>query len=219
MAEFFVRPDFFELEISGLKNTIFAISLVLIIDILIVFSALAAVYSIDPGLSASKISFEINEVGFFSVLFVVLLTPLFEEVIFRGWLRGSRRNVLLAAISICALFGLYIFGSEAGVMISAIFVCVLACSAVYWLLTRKQPSETLPGFKENFPLVVWSSSVFFGLSHYGTFADFGVLTVIALTFIFVIGGVLLAYTRIRIGLRAAVVQHSAFNVITLPIVL
>jgi membrane protease YdiL (CAAX protease family) len=62
---------------------------------------------------------------------------------------------------------------------------------------------------------VWGSALVFGLIHLGNYEPlthpFGVLVVLPQT----IGGLLLAYTRARLGLGAAMAHHAMYNAVFL----
>jgi membrane protease YdiL (CAAX protease family) len=62
---------------------------------------------------------------------------------------------------------------------------------------------------------VWGSTLLFGLMHLGNYEPLahplGVLAVLPQT----IGGLLLAYTRTRLGLGAAMAHHAAYNAVFL----
>jgi membrane protease YdiL (CAAX protease family) len=70
-------------------------------------------------------------------------------------------------------------------------------------------------FTRNFHWFVWGSTLLFGLIHLGNYEPLthplGVLVVLPQT----IGGLLLAYTRTRLGLRAAMLHHAAYNALFL----
>jgi membrane protease YdiL (CAAX protease family) len=70
-------------------------------------------------------------------------------------------------------------------------------------------------FARHFHWFVWGSSLLFGLIHLGNYEPLahplGVLVVLPQT----IGGLLLAYTRTRLGLGAAMAHHAAYNALFL----
>lgn len=94
---------------------------------------------------------------------------------------------------------------------SVAVLMVFITGAVYWFASRNQPDVIPAAFRANFHWIVWSSSLFFGLAHLTNYegASFGLdlLYVLPQT----LGGLLLAYTRTRIGLWAAIAQHALFN--------
>ncbi|WP_143736932.1 CPBP family glutamic-type intramembrane protease [Erythrobacter tepidarius] len=148
----------------------------------------------------------------------LLFAPVLEELVYRGWLTGR-----IAALR----FAAYGFAAE-GIFIAGLFVppalaetlgltgvAVALAGLVHWSLTRAQDTAVPAWFTRHFHWFVWGSSLLFGLIHLGNYeplaSPLGVLVVLPQT----IGGLLLAYTRTRLGLRAAIVHHAAYNVVFL----
>ena len=86
---------------------------------------------------------------------------------------------------------------------------------IHWGLTSHRDTTVPAWFTLHFHWVVWGSTLLFGLIHLGNFTalthPLGLLVVLPQT----IGGLLLAYTRTRLGLRAAIAHHAAFNAVWL----
>ena len=86
---------------------------------------------------------------------------------------------------------------------------------VQWSLTRTRDTAVPAWFKRHFHWFVWGSTLLFGLAHLGNYealtSPLGVLVVLPQT----IGGLLLAYTRTRLGLGAAMAHHAAYNAVFL----
>lgn len=153
----------------------------------------------------------------------VLAAPLIEEPLFRGWLSGRRAAlrllfrclVGLAIISGGAWVGYYIGDRSSALVIAAFGLAVIAASAVRWLRTHRSDTAVSPAFERWFPWVVWASSLSFGLMHLtnfiGPYTPLDSVLVISQT----LGGLLLAYTRTRLGLLAAMLQHGMFNALLL----
>jgi len=148
----------------------------------------------------------------------LLLAPVLEELVYRGWLTGR-----VAALR----FAVYGFTAEA-IFIAALFVsedmamplalggvAVALAGLVQWSLTRTRDTAVPAWFKRHFHWFVWGSTLLFGLAHLGNYealtSPLGVLVVLPQT----IGGLLLAYTRTRLGLGAAMAHHAAYNAVFL----
>lgn len=144
----------------------------------------------------------------------LLLAPLIEEPLHRGWLTGRRAALRFAAFG-CAALSLflvgYAVGTDGGRLIALLGVATAFVGLVHWGLTRHRDTAVPAWFIAHFRWMVWGSAVIFGLIHLGRFTaltgPLGVLVVAPL----MVGGTLLAYTRTRLGLRAAIVQHAAYN--------
>ncbi|MEM7665279.1 MAG: CPBP family glutamic-type intramembrane protease [Pseudomonadota bacterium] len=157
----------------------------------------------------------------FAQIFVlaVIIAPVWEECAFRGWLSGELRSLAFGALGFALLVWLisstYGPGADAasegaGVALGSIGLIVLGAAIVWWFTPTRW--RAVPDwFTDNFALAVWISSIAFGLMH---ILDFEGVTSIAHAIVVLpqtLGGLVLAYTRTRLGLRAAIAQHAAYN--------
>lgn len=148
----------------------------------------------------------------------LLLAPLLEELLYRGWLDGRLAALRFAAYGFAAeaLFIAALFLDNPAAQIVGLFaVGVVLAGLLQWLATRDRDRQVPPWFSCNFHWLVWGSSLLFGLIHLGNYEPLthplGVLVVLPQ----IIGGLLLAYTRTRLGLGAAMAQHAAYNAVFL----
>jgi hypothetical protein len=152
----------------------------------------------------------------------LLLAPLIEEPLHRGWLTGRRAALRFAAFG-CAALSLflvgYFVGSGGGRLIALLGVATAFVGLIQWGFTRHRDTRVPAWFIARFHWMVWGSAVIFGLIHLGRFtaltSPLGVLVVAPL----MVGGMLLAYTRTRLGLRAAIAQHAAYNLALVCVIL
>ncbi|MEM9502008.1 MAG: CPBP family glutamic-type intramembrane protease [Pseudomonadota bacterium] len=163
----------------------------------------------------------------FSQLFIlaVIIAPVWEECAFRGWLSGELRSVAFAALGL-ALLGWLIVSSygpgadpsgESGLeALRFVLVLTLGGAVIWWF--APEPWRQVPDwFANNFAAAVWLSSIAFGLMH---ILDFKGVTNIAHAIVVLpqtLGGLVLAYTRTRLGLRAAIAQHAAYNALVIAL--
>ncbi len=148
----------------------------------------------------------------------LVLAPLLEEALFRGWMSGRRAALTFALAGLIALVllggGLLIGGGAArwsGLAAAAVVLAAL----VRWLAARTRETDVPPWFTRHFALLVWASSVLFALVHLGNYPPLPYPAGLLLVMPQMIGGLLLAYTRTRFGLRAAIAHHAAFNAVFL----
>ena len=148
----------------------------------------------------------------------LLLAPVLEELAYRGWLTGRKAALRFAAYGFAAqgLFVAALFADEAaGRLLGLGAAGLVFAGLLHWLATRERDTAVPAWFTRHFHWLVWGSAVLFGLTHLGNYAPLthplGVLVVLPQT----IGGLLLAYTRTRLGLRAAMVHHAAYNALFL----
>lgn len=144
----------------------------------------------------------------------LLLAPVLEELLFRGWLTGRIAALRFALYGMAALvlfLASLLVGPGLAQFVGLAGVATAIAGLVHWSHTRRRDSAVPAWFTRHFHWFVWGSTLLFGLIHLGNYEQLthplGVLVVLPQT----IGGLLLAYTRTRLGLRAAMAHHAAYN--------
>lgn len=144
----------------------------------------------------------------------VLVAPLLEEMIFRGWQTGRPR-------------ALWLLGCFAGFVVLAINAQALAPLALVglllglvvltlagWLWLRKRPTPA--AYRAAYPAVFWLVAVVFAGAHLMNYP-----TTSALSLPMVLpqfwAALLLGFTRQRIGLPASMLQHALANAATMAL--
>ena len=145
---------------------------------------------------------------------VLVIAPLVEELLYRGWLSGRLAALRFALVGwMASALLLFQSGGNREIAIALVVAAfsTLMIGAWYWVLYRDVHAEVPEWFERHFPWIVWASSIAFGLMHLGNYDGeiklIDCIVVLPQTF----GGVILAYTRTRLGLRAAITQHTLFN--------
>ncbi|MGY6551051.1 MAG: CPBP family glutamic-type intramembrane protease [Erythrobacter sp.] len=148
------------------------------------------------------------------LFFSLLMAPVLEEALYRGWMTGRIAALRFAAFGAAAAgcLGLSLLVAEAWAMPLALMGAGIALVGfVQWLQTRGTDTAVPAWFTRHFHWLVWGSSIAFGLIHLGNYEalthPLGVLVIAPQ----LIGGLFLAYVRTRLGLRAAMVHHAAYN--------
>lgn len=154
------------------------------------------------------------------LFYALAVAPLLEEAVYRGWLTGRVAALRFAlfglAAEACFIGALWASEAFAGPLGMAGAALALAGFA-QWLMTRQRDRAIPAWFARNFHWLVWGSSLAFALVHLGNYTalshPLGVLVVAPQ----LIGGLCLAYVRTRLGLRAAMVHHAAYNALFLAV--
>lgn len=148
----------------------------------------------------------------------LLLAPVVEEALFRGWMSGRAAALRFAALGIAAhlCFLGSLWASEAWRMALDLGGIAIAFFGLFQWLSRRERERQVPGwFVRHFHWLVWGSSLVFALIHLGNYGPLtdprGVLVVSSQ----LIGGLTLAYVRTRIGLVPAMAYHAAYNALLL----
>jgi membrane protease YdiL (CAAX protease family) len=148
------------------------------------------------------------------VVSFVVIAPLTEELLFRGWMSGrlaALRFALYGAAALGVLLASFLFDPAERGTFALVAVVIVFAGLFHWGLTWRRDARVPGWFVRHFGIVVWGSSLLFGLIHLGNYAGlasaFGLIVVLPQT----IGGLLLAYVRTRIGLGAGILYHAAYN--------
>ena len=149
---------------------------------------------------------------------VVLLAPLSEELLFRGWQSGSRTALwllLCALLAIAAFIAATIPGNE----ITALTMLIgsLLGALVGWLLLRKKRGP-LGWFAKIYPVIFYAVAALFALVHLG---NYGAVSLLAVPLVLpqFWAGLVLGHIRQQIGLIAAIAAHAAANGVTIGLAL
>lgn len=162
-----------------------------------------------------QLEFEYTLIG--DMLSLLILAPLFEEALFRGWLSGHRASLRFAGWGVLAA-ALFTLSSSPLVAefytpIVVLAGTVAALAFAQWVYTRNRDADVPPWFASNFHWFVWGSSLAFAMAHLVRFDHFDSLADMLIIAPQVLGGLLLAYSRTRFGLRAAMVHHATYNLV------
>lgn len=146
----------------------------------------------------------------------LVLAPVLEELLFRGWLTGriaALRFALYGMAAMACFLGSFYAEPDLAEIVGLAGVAIAFAGLVHWSYTRHRDTAVPAWFILHFHWFAWGSTLLFGLLHIGNYEPvthpLGVLVVLPQT----IGGLLLAYTRTRLGLGAAMAHHAAFNAV------
>lgn len=148
------------------------------------------------------------------VLAVIVLGPLIEEVMFRGWLSGTWRSVVGSALFVALVFG--IIQIVDGLFSVSTIILQLGLAVIgligFKLLSPIDTGERLPYFERTFPYLYWAQGLLFGFLHFQNVATNSPGVVVLSTLPIVICAWLWGFARIYLGLGSAVLLHAAYNV-------
>ena len=139
----------------------------------------------------------------------VLIAPVVEEMLFRGWLTGRARALWLLACAIgCAAL---VFASTQGMDPAAAGFGLIgfAIAAIAgWLALRKRPASRW--FAQAFAPIFYLSALVFSLVHMLNYPSFSALA-LPLVLPQLWSGLLLGFARMRLGLAASMLVHGTAN--------
>jgi membrane protease YdiL (CAAX protease family) len=148
------------------------------------------------------------------IVTIVILGPLIEEMMFRGWLIGTWQ-ALIGTTAFVAIF--YIATPFAKEFVDApLFLAQLGLTAiglaVVYAIALIQPCPPIKYFDRVFPIVFWAQGVLFGALHFGNLYSQSIAIPLLMTLPLIVCGWLWGYARVVLGLPAAMVLHMAYNV-------
>jgi len=216
VARFAWRPAYSAQPMAWGKAAALALLVVFALDIVLdqLASALLAAGDAEAGFLpvAYEQDISLGEDLFLSLLFA----PLTEEALFRGWMRGQIAALRFAAFGFAALalFSASLWAPpEWTLAMGGAGVLLVFAGLIQWSQARQRDTAVPAWFIHHYGALVWGSTVLFGLTHLGNYEPLahplGVLVVLPQ----MIGGLLLAYTRTRLGLGAAIAHHAAYNAV------
>jgi len=214
VARFAWRPAYAPRPMAWGRAAALALIAVLVFDVVLdqLVSGLLEAWDAHAGIlpAAFDDSAPLGEELFLSLLFA----PVTEEALFRGWLRGQIASLRFAAFGFAAmgLFAGSLMADPRWAMPMGLAGTAIAFAGlVQWSRTRSRDTAVPVWFTRHYAALVWGSTLLFGLTHLGNYEPLahplGILVVLPQT----IGGLLLAYTRTRLGLGAAMAHHAAYN--------
>jgi membrane protease YdiL (CAAX protease family) len=218
IARFIARPAYVAEPMAWGRAAALALLVVFALDLALYALVAALIDAWDRGAGFLPEPLDYGTTLAEDLFSFLVVAPLLEELAFRGWLSGR-----IAALRF-ALFGF----AAMGLLVAALYVPAEYGTAVWlagvgaafaglvqWSRTRDAGTAVPVWFTHHFHWFVWGSSAAFGLIHLGNYeplaSPLGLLVVLPQT----IGGLLLAYTRTRLGLGAAMAHHAAYNAVFL----
>lgn len=147
--------------------------------------------------------------------FTVLIAPVAEEMVFRGWQTGRPRALWLLACS--GLFALLVVGTKAipPLVLAGSLLALAVAALVGWIILRKR--QTPVRYRAAYPLVFWIVALLFAgvhLTNYPSVSLWSLPMVLPQFW----AALMLGFTRQRIGLPAAMLQHMGANAATMALV-
>ncbi|WP_159976771.1 MULTISPECIES: CPBP family glutamic-type intramembrane protease [unclassified Novosphingobium] len=146
----------------------------------------------------------------------ILIAPLLEEIIFRGWQTGRPRALwLLGCFAVFVVLTMTAKAIEPLVLAGLLLAAVLAAAGGWWWLRRR---GTPAVYAAAYPGVFWVVALVFAGVH---LMNYPATSAASLPMVLpqLWAGVLLGFTRQRIGLPAAILQHAIANAASMALVM
>lgn len=138
----------------------------------------------------------------------VLIAPVLEEMIFRGWQTGRPRALWLMACAIVFAALTAAAKAIAPMVLAATLLALVLAAAGGWVWLRRR--QTPHAYAAAYPAIFWLVALLFAGVH---LMNYPAITPALLPMVLpqLWAGALLGFTRQRIGLPAAMLQHASAN--------
>lgn len=145
----------------------------------------------------------------------VVIAPVLEEMIFRGWQTGRPRALwLLGCLAVFAVLVAKAQALQPLVLAGSLMALVVATLGGWFRLRKRQTPEA---YLATYPVVFWVAALVFAGVH---LMNYPAISVTALPMVLpqLWAALLLGFTRQRIGLPAAMLQHGCANAAAMVLV-
>jgi len=149
---------------------------------------------------------------------VVLIAPVLEELIFRGWQSGRPRALwlfLCAIVGTIAAVGARLGGADPMVVLG-VTIGTLVAAVTGWIALRRR--EAAGWFAKYFRAIYYGAVLLFAAMHLANYPSFSLLAV-PLVLPQAWAGLTLGYLRQQVGLTSSMAAHAVSNAIMLSIAL
>ncbi len=199
-----------------------AVLRLLLLD-LIVMGGLVAIAGLvmSSGIDIPNTALAGMELGPLLVFFAVLVAPIAEEVIFRGWVSGRPGHVLAILILGAAALAMSSDAtySEEAVNWKAISLATAAIVGAILAIVLLRRRGAMGWFQHIFPLLFWISCLLFAGVHLMNFSGNEWWTILPLVLPQLSVGTMLSYLRVNYGLWSSMLLHILHNSAFISVVL
>ncbi|MFC0206176.1 type II CAAX prenyl endopeptidase Rce1 family protein [Novosphingobium soli] len=145
----------------------------------------------------------------------LVAAPVLEEVIFRGWQSGRPRALWLLACFAAFLVLAWQAKAVAPVALLGLLLGLAIAALAGWLWLRKRRAPS-PVFARTYPALFWAAALLFAAVHLLNYPSTSLLS-LPMVLPQLWAGLLLGFTRQRLGLPAAMLQHAVANCVSMAL--
>ena len=195
----------------------------LLLDVLVALPLAAVLTALAKRTGLTTPQFEVlTEQGPEVTLLVgALVLPIFEEILFRGWLSGRKRHLALTGVVLAAIGSLYIAErflagmALGGAVIGALLFWIVAG----WWLVKRAGSGIPTWFEGAFPWLYLGTSLAFALAHMSNYDQSRPWLLLPFVIPQGVAGLIFGFARVRHGMWANIALHAAGNALFLSLAL
>jgi membrane protease YdiL (CAAX protease family) len=155
---------------------------------------------------------DFNYSSFKVFLSMVFLAPIIEELLFRLILKPKFQNLLIFLI-FSGILAISFLVRKAFILFIIFLLLSVFCFII--LISKKKFRKVQVYFLAHFPLLFYTSSVFFGFVHITNYEPFNyklilIMPILVLPMILI--GIILGFIRMKFGITYSVLLHSMINI-------
>lgn len=199
-----------------------ALGRMLVLDLAIMLVLVsAAIAALVVGVDLPETALAGLDIDLQLALMVVVMAPIGEEIVFRGWLSGRPSVIWSTAILLVGLLGMQwvVTHAQTFEQLDPIFwiavLSVATAAAAIYLLRKRPPYRW---FRAIFPLLFWLSTLGFASIHLLNYEEGSLAILLPLVLPQFLLGTILAYLRVNYGLWSCILLHAVHNGLILGIV-
>ena len=153
-----------------------------------------------------------------TLLVGALLLPMVEETVFRGWLDGRRRHLVIGAVvigmvaSVAAATRLV---ARPGAVIATVAAATIVWVLLGWWLARGKGNRVPGWFERRFAWFYFASALLFGLAHMSNYELGRPWLLLPFVLPQAFAGLLFGFARVRHGMWANIALHAGGNALFL----
>ena len=196
------------------------VGILLLLDWIVVFLFVA--FALAAETAGIELPQEIEEdwTVFQTILFVVILAPPLEELIFRAGLSGTKRAITLFMspwLLVVTLSAIYLVAGPIDPP-KAVMLMLAWVAATAAIMAFQRNSGSVPDrFRRLFPYAFWITSGVFGFMHVFNYQGPMRLAVWLMVIPQITGGMMLGYVRVKYGMWANIAQHVTHNALAVAL--
>ncbi len=149
---------------------------------------------------------------------VVLVAPVIEELLFRGWQSGRAAALWLLGCALVAAAALLLGGTPSRALLALGLLVAAAIAALAGWLKLRRRAAPIGWFAGRFPAIFYITAAGFALVHLGNYPRLS-LAALPLVLPQLWAALVLGYLRQRIGLTGSIAAHITANACTIALAL
>ncbi len=181
-----------------------------------IFGLLALPLIVSSGATVGENLKQVLDRSAFSVFVaMVVLGPLVEEMIFRGWLVGTYQAIGGTALFLGIFYGTpWVWeATGSGKLGLGPQLAISALSLLVFVFVQRSGPPTRPRvFEALFPYLFWLQGLTFGVLHLPNLGGSSLALPFLMAASLVICGWIFAYARVVAGFRSAYLLHAVYNI-------